>query len=547
MSLLKIDRVRKYFGDRLILDIDNFEMKDGDKIGIVGENGAGKTTLIKVLLGEEEIESGNVFLTKSYSYISQDIKVVGDNEGGKVQSLFNSPKEYRSYLSGGEKVKIKVSSAIERNRKLIIADEPTANMDNESIVLLENMLKRYKGSILLVCHDREFLDSVCNGILEISAGETKYYKGNYSKYISLKEKENTRKEFEYNQYISEKKRLEGAVDKKRQAKSRTTAPPKRMGNSEARLHKMGGQTSKKKQDDSIKAMRTRIGRLDEKERPKDNKELKIKVQDNLIIESKNLIEAKEFNLVVGEKVLLEETKFKIRKGKKIALIGENGSGKSTLLKEIIKGENESLRVSKKMVIGYFDQTQDILNGNKSILDNIKKDSSYNETFIRTNLNRFGFNRDSVLKQVKVLSGGEKVKVALLKVMLSDNNILILDEPTNYLDIVAVESLEKALIDTNKTLVIVSHDRRFISNICDYILEIKDKKVIEFNGNYSGYKIQRDKPKVEKEEQTKEDRLFMLRNELSKIISLLSIENDEKIKRDLDLKYNEILRQVNNLK
>lgn len=545
--LARMDKVKKYYGNKLILDIDKLEINEGDKIGLVGVNGAGKTTLLKALIGEEEIDSGSIFLTESFSYISQDIRDIYEIEKGLTQSLFNSLEEYQEYLSGGEKVKIKVSSSIEKNRKFLIADEPTANMDSKSINLLEKTFKNYKGSLILVCHDREFLDSICNGILEINNGRLKYYKGNYSKYMSLKEKEKERLEFEYNQYVSEKQRLEEAVEKKKEAKDRTKAPPKRMGNSEARLHKMGGQTSKKKQDQSIKAVKTRINKLEVKEKPNDDKEVRITVQENMIIESKNLIEGKDFDLIVGDRILLEKAKFKVKKGKKIALIGENGSGKSSLLKEILKGKNENIRISKKLVIGYFDQTQGILDENKTIIENIKEESSYNENFIRINLNRFGFNREEVLKKVSVLSGGEKVKVALCKTLLSDNNILILDEPTNYLDVLAVESLEKALIDTNKTVVIVSHDRRFVNNVCNYILEIKNKKIIEFNGNYIDYVDNINKPKLNKDEKEKANRLFTLENELSQLISLLSIEKDEGLLKDLEIKYDNVLKDIKELK
>lgn len=547
LLLARMDKVKKYYGNKLILDIDKLEINEGDKIGLVGVNGAGKTTLLKALIGEEEIDSGSIFLTESFSYISQDIRDIYEIEKGLTQSLFNSLEEYQEYLSGGEKVKIKVSSSIEKNRKFLIADEPTANMDSKSINLLEKTFKNYKGSLILVCHDREFLDSICNGILEINNGRLKYYKGNYSKYMSLKEKEKERLEFEYNQYVSEKQRLEEAVEKKKEAKDRTKAPPKRMGNSEARLHKMGGQTSKKKQDQSIKAVKTRINKLEVKEKPNDDKEVRITVQENMIIESKNLIEGKDFDLIVGDRILLEKAKFKVKKGKKIALIGENGSGKSSLLKEILKGKNENIRISKKLVIGYFDQTQGILDENKTIIENIKEESSYNENFIRINLNRFGFNREEVLKKVSVLSGGEKVKVALCKTLLSDNNILILDEPTNYLDVLAVESLEKALIDTNKTVVIVSHDRRFVNNVCNYILEIKNKKIIEFNGNYIDYVDNINKPKLNKDEKEKANRLFTLENELSQLISLLSIEKDEGLLKDLEIKYDNVLKDIKELK
>ncbi|MDU3352364.1 MAG: ATP-binding cassette domain-containing protein, partial [Clostridium sp.] len=357
---------------------------------------------------------------------------------------------------------------------------PTSNLDSNSIEILEDMLKNYSGALLLVSHDRNLLDSLCNTIVEIKDGKLNIYNGNYSKYIELKKAEKTRENTEYNQYINEKRRLEETIVSKENIRDGIKRTPKRMGNSEARLHKMGGQKGKKKLENNIKAIRNRIEQLDVKEKPKEDKDIRINVIENLELTSKNPIEAKNLNLTIGDRVLLNESSFKIKKGKKVALIGKNGSGKSTLLKEIINNNNENIKISKNVVIGYLDQSQDILDQDKTILDNIKINSSFKESFIRTNLDGFGFKGDTVFKKVSYLSGGEKVRVAICKLLLSDNNIIILDEPTNYLDIKCMQSLENALKNTNKTLLIVSHDRKFISNICDYILEIDNNKIIQFD-------------------------------------------------------------------
>jgi len=172
-------------------------------------------------------------------------------------------------------------------------------------------------------------------------------------------------------------------------------------------------------------------------------------------------------------------------------------------------------------LGFLDQEQNLLNPNKTILENIQIDSSYLESFIRTNLDGFGFKGDSVYKKVSTLSGGEKVKVAICKLLLSDNNIVVLDEPTNYLDIKCMEALENSLINTNKTLLIVSHDRKFISNICNYILEIDNKTITQFDGSYDEYLLFKNKPKINKDEKVLHDNKMILENKLSEVISLLS--------------------------
>ncbi len=547
MLLVSIDKLKKYYLDRLILDIYKFEIQENDKIGLVGANGVGKTTLIKSLIGDNDIDEGNIYLTNSYSYVSQNEDIKDLHSDNKIKSLLNAPDKFEDYLSGGEKVKLKIVNALKEKKKLIIADEPTSNLDQESIKILEKMLKNHNVALLLVSNDRQFLDSLCNTIVEIDEGKIKVYKGNYTTYLKLKEKEVKRQEFEHEQYKTEKNRLENAKIQKNELKNSIRKTPKRMGNSEARLHKMGGQRGKKNLDGNIKAIQSRIDKLEVKEKPKNINQIKIYIQDGMEIVSKNLIEVKDLTLKVDEKLLLNDVSFKIKRNKKIALIGENGCGKSSLIKEILKNNNEAIKINERVKIGYFSQSQDTLNIDKSILDNIKEVSSFDETFIRINLNLFGFKGDEVYKKVGVLSGGEKVKVALCKIILEDNNLLLLDEPTNYLDIISMEALEKSLRNTNKTMLIVSHDRSFISSVCDYIIEIKNKSLREFNGNLNEYEKSKTIVKLDKQEQIDKDKILILENKLSHIISMLCIEDNINKKQEYEKEYERLLNEINKLK
>ncbi|MBN1055470.1 ABC-F type ribosomal protection protein [Clostridium botulinum] len=551
MVLIKLDKVKKYYGDRLILDICNLEILENDKIGIVGENGAGKTTLIKVILGEVAPDEGKVFLSNSYSYISQSEECSGEYQGGKIKKIIKSPDNYDGFLSGGEKMKIKINKSLNVQSSILIADEPTANLDTNSIKNIEKIISEYKGSLLLVSHDREFLDKLCNNILEIENGKVKLYKGNYSKYIKLKAEEREAEQREYHRYIAEKKRLEKAIIGKENNRDSIRKTPKRMGNSEARLHKMGNQRSKKSLDGNIKSLKSRINHLEEKEKPNAIKEIRIKINKGKEMHSKTVIEVRNLNLYVNNEILINDCNFKIKNGEKVAITGANGCGKTTLIKKIIKNNTENIRLSQDISIGYFDQSQYILHANKSILDNIKLNSSYDETFIRINLDGFGFKGDSVYKNVSTLSGGEKVKCALCKNILSDNNTLILDEPTNYLDIKSIEALEIAIKNTEKTVLIVSHDRKFISNVCDCIIEIRDNKLNYFNGNYNEFVYEKINNKNKKEEKSSErekrELLLVLQNKLSEIISRLSLEKDLSIKDKLNLEYIELLNKIKTLK
>ncbi|WP_297429484.1 ABC-F type ribosomal protection protein CplR [Clostridium sp.] len=546
MVLAKLNNIKKHYGDRLVLDIKNFEILDGDRIGIVGENGAGKTTLLKILVKNIEPDEGQIFLTQSYEYISQLDNYMGECEDNRLNKILNTPTKYEEFLSGGEKIKLKISKALSENKKLLIADEPTSNLDEKSIKILEDMLKNFKGSLLIVSHDRDFLDSLCNYIVEINNGKIKVYKGNYSKYVKLKKQERIRNEFEYEEYINEKKRIEKSILGKEELRESIKRTPKRMGNSEARLHKMGGQKAKKNLENNIKSLKSRISHLVVKEKPKDIREIKINIQDGMEIISKNIIEVKNLNLFAGSKLLLDGAKFKVKKGRKAAIIGDNGCGKTTLLKEIFKNEKESIKVANGVTIGYFDQNQSILIKEKSILENISEGCAFNQGFIRINLDNFGFKGDDVYKLVSSLSGGEIVKAALCKILLSNNNLLILDEPTNYLDIKAMEALERALINTEKTIILVSHDRKFVENVCDYIIEIENKSIKEFDGKYKDYIIEKNKPIITTIEKENKEKLMLLKNKLSEIISLLSIEKDSHKKQELGKEYDELLKNIKTL-
>ncbi|CDM67429.1 ABC transporter [Clostridium bornimense] len=546
MLLIKVDKLKKYYEDKLILDINDFEISSGDRIGLIGENGCGKTTLIKSILGLITIDDGSIFLTDSYSYISQNEDFIDRLSKNEFNKNITTPKEYKDHLSGGEKVKFRISNALKENKELLIADEPTSNLDRETICNLESTLKKYKGALLLVSHDRDFLDSLCSKIAEIENGKITVYPGNYTNYLNLKKSDFARKEKEYNSYIKEKNRLENAIAVKENLENRIQKTPKRMGNSEARLHrKMGGQKGKKKIDNAIKNIERRIDHLEVIEKPTTPKEIKITVQENLNLVTKTPISIKNYDLYASSKLLIKDINFSIKKGDKLGILGNNGCGKTLLLKEIMKNTNENIKINSKVKIGYFDQNQKILNNDTSILSNIKLDSSYDESFIRINLDRFGFKGDVVYKNIESLSGGEKVKVALCKILLSDNNLLILDEPTNYLDIKSIESLETALSNMNKTLILVSHDIKFVENICNRLIFIEDKRIKDFHGSYKEY-IESSSKNIDVSMRKSLEEKMLLKNKISEILSLLSIEKDLSKKDALNNQYLQLIDKIKKL-
>ena len=541
MLLIKVNRLKKYYGDRLILDIDNLEVFEGEKIGLVGVNGGGKTTLLDIICGNIEQDEGQVYVDKSFSYITQFEEVV-DITGSRLSKELNIPNEYNDYLSGGEKVKARIAKALGENTKLIVADEPTSNLDGKSIKYLEDRFKEYDGAILLVSHDREFLDNICTKILELEDGKLTVYNGNYSDYLVQKQERKNRAEFEYDQYIKEKRRLEEAIKVKSSLRDSVRKAPRRCGNSEARLYKMGDQKAKKSMENAIKGIESRIEKLEEKAKPKNEEIIKIDIAEGNEFYSNYPIDIKDLTLGFDNKVLIEKGSFRLKKNKKVALLGDNGCGKTTLINAILTRE-DGIKIANRVKIGYFKQDLDILDKNKSIIENIMEDSSFNKTFIRITLARFLFRGDTVYNKVELLSGGERVRVSLCKIILSDNNLLILDEPTNYLDIISMRALEEALKNSNKTMIIVSHDRKFISEVCDEVLIIENKKLTHYLYSYKEYIKRINEPKKCKNDRSKEERLILIKNKIAELISLISIENNIEKKKEYEKYYEELLEEI----
>ncbi|PJI09002.1 MULTISPECIES: ribosomal protection-like ABC-F family protein [Clostridium] len=524
MLYLEISNLKKYFGDKLVFDIENLKIYSEDKVGIIGVNGAGKSTLLNIISGKVKAEEGFIKVYEKYSYIYQ----LAEDELDSIENL-----------SGGEKTKLKIEKAFHKKSSILMADEPTSNLDISSVKKLENMLLGFKGAVLLVSHDRGLLDTVCNKIIEIENGKLTLYKGNYTEFLRQKNIEMQRKEFEYNNYIKEKSRLEGAIHDTYGKMQSVNKAPRRMGNSEARLHKMGDQRAKANLDKKRKAIEARMKHLEIKEKPFKNEKTKIDFAYSEKIHSKIIIKGNNINKRFGKKVIFEGAEFNILNGSKTALIGNNGCGKTTLIRMIMNDE-KGIAVSRKAQIGYFSQELDVLSKDKTILENVMEDSIYDEKFVRHTLARLLFKREDVYKKVYNLSGGERVKVSFAKIILGKSNILVLDEPTNYLDVYSMEALESVLKEYRGTLLFVSHDRKFISNIADCIISINNHKISEYNCNYSEYMdLMNGKDKNRNIEDTK----IVLKNRLSEIIGRLSMPSRDDEIGKLDMEYKIILKKL----
>lgn len=544
MVILEISNLKKYYGDRLLLQIDKLKIYSEDKIGVVGLNGVGKSTLLDILTNKVIPEEGNIKIYGSYSYITQLDQAKEDFIDEKFIKEFNLSGKKKEFFSGGEKNKFKIAQAFSKDINILFADEPTANLDILSIQKFQDMIKRFKGAIMMVSHDRELLDNCCNVIMEVDNGTVTTYKGNYSNFINLKKAKLEREEFEYSEYIKEKNKLQKAVlDIEGKSKAiRNT--PKRMGNSEARLHKMGNQKAKASLDKSKKAVISRLDRLQVKEKPKNLEKIKIDLKESNAIYNKILIEGENINKSFGKNKLFQYGDFKIYNKTRTAIVGNNGSGKTTLIKMIINKE-QGIKVSKNLKIGYFSQDFSILDENKTIMENIMESSIYDESFSRITLSRLLFKREEVYKKVSKLSGGERVKVSFAKIILSDINLLILDEPTNYLDIYSMEAVEKVLLEFKGTLIFVSHDLRFINKLATNIIALEDNKLISYAGNYEAY-IESNKC-LKDDRKDLEQKIMVLENKLAEIIGKISMPRKNDNIKELDKEYTLVLQELKELK
>lgn len=545
MLLIECGNIKKSYSDRLILDIESLKIHSEDRIGLVGLNGIGKTTFINILTGRSEPDEGWVKRYGTFSYIAQ----LEEAEGKEVDRILAKKlcigETWKDYMSGGEKNRFKIAQSLDKNSQVIFADEPTSNLDMEAVQFLEESFKEYRGALMIISHDRQLLDNLCNKILEIENGRIKLYPGNYSNYKNQKERERERAKFEYEEFEKEKRRLEAVMEETRQKVKTMKKAPSRMGNSEARLHKMGNQKAKANLDRAVKNMQSRIEHLEVKEKPKELDRIKLDALSTEKTHSKILITGKDINKTFGEKRLFENAEFSIYNGTKTALIGPNGSGKSTLINMILNRDS-AIKVAGPVKIGYFSQNLSILDEEKTIIENVLEKSIYDETFIRILLARLLFKRGDINKKVNVLSGGERVKAAFAKIFLQDINLLILDEPTNYLDIYSMEALEEALRDYERTILFVSHDRRFIDSVADHIISIENKRLISFDGTYEEY-LNKKSNVIDRNKEDIQKKIFVLENRLSELIGRLSMPSKKDDVIQLDKEYKAVLTELKYLK
>lgn len=541
MAILTVNNIKKMFGTDVIIQDITFEVQKGDRVGLVGINGSGKTTLFKVLNGEYTADEGTFTPARetSIGYMEQhvcrdmekpafdevmtvfapllkmeaEIEVLTTkisempenlNELIEKQAELNdrfiadggltcrnrakstliglgfAPEQIYApigVLSGGQKAKIQLAKMLLGESNLLLLDEPTNHLDIPSVEWLEDFLKNYNGSYIVISHDRYFLDAVTNRTFEIENTHLTEYKGNYTKYLQLKEENRLAMQRVYDNTQREIKRIEGIIEQQKRF------------NQERNYVTIA---SKQKSIDRLQATL---------EKPEDDPDT-IKFQFKASQRGGNdVLEAEELALSFGDHRLFKNVNLDIKRGEKVFLIGPNGCGKTSLLKvllHIYKQTFGDFRFGANIDIGYYDQAQGNLDESKTVIDEIWDLHPYmTQTQVRSALAVFLFKGEDVYKPVKGLSGGERARVLLLKLMLSKANLLILDEPTNHLDIGSCEALENALLGYDGTLFVVSHDRYLINKLADKIYYLTPSGTTLYLGNYDAYLEARQKQEAAK--------------------------------------------------
>ena len=453
--ILNVSMLSKAYVGKTVLKDVSFHLEDKEKAAIVGINGSGKTTLLRCILGIEEADEGSIAFSKEkkMDYLAQQ------------HADIETENEDYDTLSGGQKTRKRLEEILQEKPDLLILDEPTNHLDIGSIQWLEKVLKRYDGAVLLVSHDRYFLDKIVTKVIDLERGKVRMYQGNYSAYA---EKKRQLREAEWKAFQNQQaeiKHQEAVIEKLKQF------------NREKSI----------KRAESREKMLSKVERLEKPEELENEMKLLFSPRES---SGNDVLMAKELGKSYDGRRLFSHGTFSLQRGEHVALIGDNGTGKTTLLKilnGLIQADEGEFRLGSKVKIAYYDQEHAVLHMEKTLFEEIQDTyPEMNNTKVRNVLAAFLFTGDDVYKRIQDLSGGEQGRVSLAKLMLSDANFLILDEPTNHLDIQGKEVLEEAIRNYEGTVLYVSHDRYFINKTATRIIELFSNRFDNYIGNYDYY-------------------------------------------------------------
>lgn len=487
MSVINVEHISKLYGDKLVLEDLSCSVDEGDKIGIIGINGTGKSTLLRIIAGEEEADEGKIIFSNGLTvgWLGQNPEFDEDSsilkyvcEGKKIEEDYGYESDAKAMLtvleleqfdekiknlSGGQKKRAALCKVLLQKPDILILDEPTNHLDNKMSDWLENYLRSFRGVLLMVTHDRYFLDKVTNHIWEIDGGKVYYYDENYSGYLERK---------------AEREERQLASERKRQSILRN----------EVKWVMRGARARSTKQ----KARLERFEQLKAMDSPKTAKQVEMGSVGTRL--GKKTIEVYDISKAYGDKVLFEHFSYIFKRFERIGFVGHNGCGKSTLMKilsNLESADSGSIEWGETIRIGYFAQECEIMDERQRVIDYIKDAAEYvrtSEGLVSASkmLERFLFSSDMQYTPIAKISGGERRRLYLLKVLMQSPNVLILDEPTNDLDIATLRVLEEFLDEFAGIVITVSHDRYFLDRTVDRIAAFEEERIVIYEGDYTEY-------------------------------------------------------------
>ena len=487
MSVINVEHISKLYGDKMILEDLSCSVDEGDKIGIIGINGTGKSTLLRIIAGEEEADEGKIIFSNGMTigWMGQNPEFDEESsilkyvcEGKKIEDDYGYESDAKAMLtvlelenfdekiknlSGGQKKRAALCKVLLQKPDILILDEPTNHLDNKMSDWLENYLKSFRGVLLMVTHDRYFLDKVTNHIWEVEGGKVYYYDENYSGYLERK---------------AEREERELASERKRQSILR----------SEVKWVMRGARARSTKQ----KARLERFEQLKAMDSPKTAKQVEMGSVGTRL--GKKTIELYDISKAYGDKVLFKHFSYIFKRFERIGFVGHNGCGKSTLMKilaDLEQADSGVIEWGETIKIGYFAQECDVMDERERVIDYIKDAAEYvrtSEGLVSASkmLERFLFSSDMQYTPIAKISGGERRRLYLLKVLMQSPNVLILDEPTNDLDIATLRVLEDFLDEFAGIVITVSHDRYFLDRTVDRIAAFENGNIVVYEGDYTEY-------------------------------------------------------------
>lgn len=545
MIEISVNNAQKNFGFKKVLDGFDLEATTGERIALIGPNGCGKTTLFRIISGEENLDQGMVsirrnatigllsqippkvaddvtvrdILLKTFDEVLKVEKQLREYEEklasvspdkmdsvleiyGKLQEHFFNMGGYeidekvskickgfkisdemldRSFntLSGGEKTIVNLASLIISNPDVLLLDEPTNHLDIDTIEWFEQFLSNYKGTVVISSHDRYFLDKVATKTVLMDKGKSEVYHGNYSYYLEESER---RALAEFDEYKNQQKQIEA------------------MKATVKKLKEWGERGDNPRFFRRAACIERKLEKMELLDRPDSKKQLPLDFEINGR-SGKDVLVADDLGIIIGDKVILDGAELYLKYGEKVCLMGKNGAGKSTFIKAVLYGDNicqGKIKIGSNVSIGYMPQEILFEDENATILDTARKFYDGTGTHLRASLAKFLFYGDNVFKRVGKLSGGEKVRLKLFELIQKKANLLILDEPTNHIDIDTKEMLEEALSEYQGTLFFISHDRYFINKLAQRVINIENEKFQQYLGNYDYFKEQKTKKLVPSE-------------------------------------------------